>query len=70
MIHELEYRGYNLEVVGEYEEGEAETWDYCGSPDIFRIEAVYDYNKNIDIDIQDKFDLPSLSREIITKYYE
>ena len=66
MTHELEYNGYNLEVVGDYEAGEPQTWDYCGSPADFRIHAIYDGNK----DIQDEFDLNDIKQEIITKYYE
>lgn len=70
MIHELEYDGYNLEVVGDYEKGEPEERNYPGSPAIFKITGVYDYKGDENEDIQDRFDLPSLSQEIINRYYE
>lgn len=43
----INYKGIELEVVGDYFEGDAETRDYPGFPSYFELEEVLHKDENI-----------------------
>lgn len=62
------YKDLYLVVKGYYSEGEAQTYDYPGSPDNFSICEVNLQGVDVSILMSD-YDLETIEEQILDKYY-